>query len=93
MARTVLAILCAAILLTAICGCRSKPGPGHDLDVVMGKVSAGMSEVQVVANAGTPDRIEAEGDYRKLRYYDVSGTAYVEITLKNNVVVDIIRRD
>lgn len=77
-------------LVTSAC---SPGGPKHDLEALRGKIRMGMSELEVTRDAGAPTRISVEGDLRKLRYESASGTGYILVTLRQNVVIDVERHD
>jgi hypothetical protein len=89
-------VVLAGVITSVVCfsGCKSEgKTDGHDLDAVVSSVRTGMTEVEVVSHAGVPDKIEIEGEYRNLRYESTAGKSYVEVSLKNNTVVDVSRRD
>jgi len=71
-------------------GCHPSAGV-HDLGDIQGKITPGMHEAKVVAVAGTPDNVDEHGDYRDLRYNGTKG--YLTVTLQNDVVIDVARRD
>lgn len=79
-----------AIIALAV-GCSS--GTKHDLDALRGKIRTGMSELEVTRDAGAPTHIDIEGDTRKLRYEAKEGSGFILVTLKQNVVVDVERKD
>lgn len=72
-----------------VAGCSKSGLPGHDLDAVKSKVRTGMSEFQVTTAAGTPNRIDIEGDTRTLQYESNSSNGVVKVVLKQNVVVEV----
>ena len=83
-----LALSVAAILA----GCGSG-GTKHDLDALRGKIHMGMSELEVTRDAGAPTHISVEGDLRKLRYEANEGPGFILVTLRQNVVIEVERKD
>lgn len=82
-----------ALLAVLAIGCSKSDLPGHDLAAVESKAKTGMSEFQVTTQVGTPNHIDVDGDERKLRYDAADGKGSVVITLKQNVVTDVSRKD
>lgn len=86
--------LAVPVLLVAslLAGCDSG-GTKHDLDALRGKIRMGMSEFEVTRDDGAPTHIAKEGDVRKLRYEAKEGSGYILVTLRQNVVIDVQRKD
>jgi hypothetical protein len=74
-------------------GCSKSDLPGHDLSMVESKAKVGMNEFDLTTQVGTPNHIDIDGDERKLRYDASDGKGSVVVTLKQNVVVDISRKE
>ena len=83
-----LSLFCLAVL----CGCGSG-GTKHDLEALRGKIRTGMNEFEVTRDAGAPTHVSIEGDIRKLRYEAKEGSGYILVTLSQNVVIDVERKD
>lgn len=78
-------------MIAWIAGCTS--GTKYDLDSLRGKIHSGMSELEVTRDAGPPTHIDIEGDTRKLRYEAKEGGGSILVTLKQNIVTDVERKD
>jgi hypothetical protein len=85
-------LACALFVALFAAGCHKETKGNHDLSEIESKVKFGMTELAVVTQVGPPEKIESQGDYRNLYYYDSQG-GYIEVTLRNNIVVDVSRRD
>lgn len=87
--------LCALVSLTllGLAACSKDKGATFDLEVVQSKAKMGMSEFDLVNATGAPTRVDVEGKYRHLRYDSKDGKGYLIISLKENRVVDVSRRD
>ncbi|MBL8065122.1 MAG: hypothetical protein JNM34_04600 [Chthonomonadaceae bacterium] len=79
-------------LFAILAGCGTG-GTKHDLDLLRGKIHMGMSELEVTRDAGAPTHIDIDGDTRKLRYEAKVGNGYILVTLRQNVVIDVERKD
>ena len=88
MKRFVLLVSLVAALLS---GCSSSDTAKYDLDTIDGKVTTGMSEVQVVSAIGAPSHVSKQGDSRELRYDSIDGKGHLLVKLKGNIVVDSVR--
>lgn len=73
-------------------GC-SPGGPKSDLNMVRNKIKPGMSELEVTRDAGAPSHIDVQGDVRKLRYDSTEGHGSVTVTLRQNIVTDVVSTD
>lgn len=80
------------VAFALLAGCGSS-GPKHDLNALRGKIHTGMSELEVTRDAGAPTRISIEGDLRKLRYEAKEGPGFILVTLRQNVVIEVERKD
>lgn len=80
------------VVVSLLVGCASG-GTKHDLNALRGKIHMGMSEFEVTRDAGAPTHIAIEGDVRKLRYEAKEGNGYILVTLRQNVVIDVERKD
>jgi hypothetical protein len=78
-----------ALPLLLIVGC-SGGGRKHDLDSLMGKVSTGMTELQVTQAIGAPSHVDIVDGGRDLRY-DGEGGGYILVTLRGDRVTDAVR--
>lgn len=88
--KFVLGIFVAAIV---VAGCRSEPKKVDDLALKVAKVRMGMTEFDAVQAAGPPSLVlTPEQGVRVLRYEGTDG-GVVEITLRQNVVTDIERKN
>lgn len=83
-------LLIASLLFLMLFGC-GPSGRTMDLDSRIGKVSTGMTELQVTQALGAPSHIDtSEPGTRKLRYNGDSG-GYILVTLVQDRVTDARR--
>lgn len=88
-----LVVFLAGVILAAGLGCRKEPMKVENLALKISRVRMGMSEFEAVQAAGPPSLVlSPESGVRVLRYEGKEG-GVVEITLKQNVVTDIQRKD
>lgn len=75
------------LISLALCGCAA-PTRKYESDQLIGKISAGMNEVQVTEILGPPSSIDILDDGRRqLRYEGTDGGVLV-VRLKENYVLD-----
>lgn len=82
-----------ALMVALVCqGCGSG-GTKYDLDSLRGKIRTGMSELEVTRDAGPPTHISINGDTRTLRYEAKEGSGVIVVTMNQNVVINVERKD
>ena len=81
-----LAVLVLCVGLIGGCG---SGGTKYDLSTLQGKIRTGMSELELTRDAGAPTHISVVGDKRVLRYESKEGSGAIEVTLRQNVVIDV----
>lgn len=78
-------------LLAFVVGCDS--ASKFDLAQIEGKVTPGMTELQVTQAIGAPSRIIRKDDNRELRYESKDGKGAIVVHEKGNRVYDVTRED
>lgn len=80
-------------LVAIFCAGCGAGGPKYDLDSLNGKIRTGMSELELTRDAGAPTHIAKDGDTRTLRYEAKEGSGAVIVTLKQNIVINVERKN
>lgn len=81
------------IVVVVLVGCGgASSGTRYNLDDLRGKIHMGASELEVTSQTGPPTEIKVDGDDRHLIYRAKEGEAYIDVTLKGNVVIDVANK-
>lgn len=85
-------VICLIFVLLVGVAC-GQGGTKYDLDSLNGKVRTGMSELEVTRDAGPPTHIDVKDDTRTLRYEAKEGSGALVVTMKQNVVINVERKN
>lgn len=81
------------VSITLVAGCKSEPRKVDNLGAIPAKIRMGMTEFDAVQAGGPPSLVlTPKPGVRVLRYEGTDG-AVVEVTLTENRVTDIQRKD